>query len=105
MLILTKRFDVIMPKHKHLFDSIVALEKFAEVAYWYNDGNINKILEKKFIPDFIFHYDVEWRYAYDPKITGLEKVNIPKGCYVKDIHWNTQKRIKYFDENKIDLIL
>ncbi|GAA0182700.1 hypothetical protein SH2C18_50320 [Clostridium sediminicola] len=105
ILVLTKRFDLHMPKHKHLFDSIVALEKFAEVVYWHDDGDINKILEEiKFIPDFIFHYDIEWRYAYAPTITGLEKVNIPKGCYVKDIHWNPEKRIKYFEENKIDLI-
>lgn len=105
ILVLIRKFDKIYPKHKHLFDSIAALEKFAEVQYWYKDGDINEILKKiNFKPDFIFHYDIGYNYGLAPKIIGLEKINIPKGCYVIDAHWNPKYRMNYFKNNNIDLI-
>ncbi|WBW96614.1 glycosyltransferase [Oceanirhabdus sp. W0125-5] len=105
ILILIKRFDIERPKHKLLFDMIASIEKFAEVKYWHKDGDINEILKNiKFSPDFIFSYDIEWKYAFTPIITGLEKVNIPKGTYVKDTYWIPRNRIKFIEDNKIDLI-
>src|SRR4051812_10079504 len=105
ILILIKPFGVLYPKHKHKFDMISAIEDFADVYYWHDDGNIQEILLSiPFKPDFILHYDVAWRYRYAPKIVGFEKVDIPKGCYVIDIHYNSKKRYKYFKKNKFDLI-
>lgn len=93
------------PKHKQKFEIISAIEEFAEVRYWHESGDILEILDKiEFKPDFILHYDIAWKYRYAPQITNLDKVNIPKGAYVMDIHYSCEKRINYFEENKIDLI-
>ncbi len=105
ILILIKPFWKNLPKHKPKFESIVAIENFAEVRYWHNNGNIQKIIKRlDFIPDFIFHYDIAWGYALSPNITGLDKINIPKGCLVIDTHFSPVERCKYFEKNKIDLI-
>ncbi|MEN2767521.1 glycosyltransferase family protein [Ornithinibacillus xuwenensis] len=106
ILILIKPFDQTFPKHKPKMEMIREIENFAEVYYWYQDGDIRDILSKLNItPDFIFHYDIAWdRYALAPKITGLDQVNIPKGCFVIDLHWNNPKREAYIYKNKIDLI-
>ncbi|ERN52878.1 glycosyltransferase [Alkalihalophilus marmarensis] len=105
ILILIKRFDLSHPKHKIKMDIINAIEEYAQLCYWYEDGDIKDILKEiPFTPDFIFHYDIAWNYALSPNITGLENVNIPKGCYVIDLHWDNKKRIQYFNENKIDLV-
>lgn len=82
-----------------------ALEQFADVYYWYEDGHIQDILQTLQIkPDFIFHYDIAWNYGLAPKIDGLADTNIPKGCYVIDLHWKPEERIRYFEDNRIDLI-
>lgn len=105
ILIIIKQFADKWPKHKHKYDMITAVEEFAEVKYWHTSGDIINILKDiKFIPDFILHYDIEWNYSYSPLITGLDKVNIPKGFYILDIHYSKKNRIKYFGKNKIDLI-
>ncbi|MDV2685083.1 glycosyltransferase [Alkalihalophilus lindianensis] len=105
VLILIKNFHITHPKHKIKMDIINAIEEFANVKYWHKDADINDVLEQlKFSPDFIFHYDIAWNYALAPKITGLDKINIPKGCYVIDLHWDNVKRLAYFKNNKIDLI-
>ncbi|MGG1397244.1 glycosyltransferase [Bacillus salipaludis] len=57
-----------------------------------------------FIPDFILHYDIAWGNALSPNITGLDEINIPKGCIVIDIHFQPATRSKYFVKNKVDLI-
>ncbi|MBX9968378.1 glycosyltransferase family 1 protein [Priestia aryabhattai] len=104
ILILTKEFDKLYPKQKPKYDFFRSVEKFAEVRYWHKDGEINFILENlDFTPDFIFHYDITG-YAFSPKITGLDNIEIPKGTYVIDEHWNPTERRKYFNDNKIDLI-
>lgn len=100
-----KKFAEKYPKHKFKVDMITAIEEFADIQYWYNDGDIREIIKKiKFKPDFIFHYDVGWGNLYAPNITGLDQIDIPKGCFVNDIHCSKKNRIKYFDKNKIDLI-
>ncbi|WBW96618.1 glycosyltransferase [Oceanirhabdus sp. W0125-5] len=105
ILILIRRFDIKYPKHKHLFDSIAALEEFAEVQYWHEDGNIHEILKKiKIEPDFIFMYDTTWGHGLTPEIKGLGKIKIPKGCYVIDVHHKVENRRSYIENNKIDLI-
>ncbi|GAA0182699.1 hypothetical protein SH2C18_50310 [Clostridium sediminicola] len=105
LLILVRKFDKIYPKHKHLFDSITALEEFAEVRYWYKNGDINDILkEMNFLPDFIYYYDITHGYGLAPKIVGLDKVSIPKGCHVCDIHRSKERRKKFIENNNIDLI-
>lgn len=99
ILMLVKRFADAMPKHQHKFDMIAAIEKVAEVRYWTKDGNILDILARiDFEPDFIFHYDFEWRNAFAPHITNLDKVNILKGCYVLDVHFEPDQRNKYFHQ-------
>ncbi|MGF7060008.1 glycosyltransferase family protein [Brassicibacter mesophilus] len=105
ILIIIKKFAEKYPKHKHKYDMIEALEEFADIEYWNDEGDICDILKKiRFKPDFILHYDFAWDYTWAPKITGLEKVDIPKGCFVIDIHWIEEDRIRYFEDNKIDLI-
>lgn len=97
VLILVKPFTKKMPKHQHKYDIIRAIEKVADVRYWHENGNILDILKKvNMKPDFIFHYDIAWNYAFAPQITNLDKVKIPIGCYVMDIHWNKKFRRAYF---------
>lgn len=105
ILILIRPFTNRFPKHKQKFETIRAIEKIAEVQYWYKDGNIHDILKNtKFQPDFIFHYDIGYGYPLAPRITGLHEVDIPKGCYVIDAHYSPPERKRYFEQNKIDLI-
>lgn len=105
ILILIRPFIKSFSKHKPKYDSIQAIEKFAEVKYWYEDGNIHDIIKTlNFTPDFIFHYDIAWGYALAPNITGLNEVDIPKGCFVIDCHYSPSVRRKYFEDSKIDLI-
>ncbi|MDQ8735762.1 glycosyltransferase [Paenibacillus sp. LHD-38] len=106
VLILIKPFNKKMPKHQHKYDFIKAIEKVADVQYWHRNGDILDILKKiKMKPDFIFHYDIAWNYAFSPNITNLNKVKIPLGCYVMDVHWNKKFRSAYFHKTaKPDLI-
>ncbi|QOT08097.1 glycosyltransferase [Paenibacillus sp. JNUCC32] len=105
ILFLIKPFDTMYAKHKQKFESIREIEKFATVRYWYEDGNILEILKKlNFQPDCIVHYDIAWGYAFAPRITGLDQVDIPKGCFVLDKHYSKETRIEYIESNKIDII-
>lgn len=106
ILILIRAFDVRMPKHKHKFDTIRAIGQYANVRYWSANGSILDILKKiDMKPDFIFHYDFSWDYSFAPLITDLPKIDIPKGCYVLDVHWKPHERKYYFDKGgKPDLI-
>ncbi|MFB4163997.1 glycosyltransferase [Alteribacillus sp. JSM 102045] len=105
ILFLVKQFGERLAKHKAKFDFIKAIEKQAEVYYWDKDGNILDILQQiNFNPDFIYHYDIAWNYAFAPKIAGLGSVNIPKGCFIYDAHYNKSIRTDYINQNKIDLI-
>lgn len=105
ILILVKPFWKDYPKHKPKFEALQAIEKYADVRYWYSNGNIIDILNKlDFNPDFILHYDIAWNNALAPSISGLDKINIPKGCIVIDIHFNPTIRKEYINRNKIDLI-
>ncbi|MDY0405037.1 hypothetical protein P5G51_006155 [Virgibacillus sp. 179-BFC.A HS] len=66
LLVLMKQFGK-YPKHQPKIDMIRALEKFADVYYWHNDGDIKDIIRKLQIkPDFIFHYDIAWNYGLAP---------------------------------------
>ncbi|MFA9456774.1 glycosyltransferase [Halalkalibacter sp. AB-rgal2] len=105
ILLLIRKFHLLAPKHQLKFDMMQALEAEANVLYWHEDGSILDILaslEQK--PDFILHYDIAWGYYFAPRITDLEKVDIPKGCYVMDIHWEKAKRLHYFLQSKVDLV-
>lgn len=109
LLLLVKPFAETMPKHRHKFDMLKAIESVAEVRYWHRDGSIKNIVEQLeqsgFVPDFILHYDIEWNNAFSPHITGWEKVNIKKGCYVLDVHYDPEKRRSYFHHTaKPDII-
>ncbi|WP_364152930.1 glycosyltransferase family protein [Paenibacillus sp. LPE1-1-1.1] len=106
VLILVKPFNQTMPKHQHKYDFIQAIEKVADVRYWHSNGNILEILKKMNMkPDFIFHYDIAWNFAFAPQITNLDKVKIPVGCYVMDVHWRKEARREYFSHTaKPDLI-
>ncbi|GIN19872.1 glycosyltransferase [Siminovitchia fordii] len=104
ILVLVKPFWV-YPKHKVKRDIFEALEKYADIYYWYKNGHIKDILRVLNIkPDFIFHYDIAWNFIMSPKIEGLADIDIPTGCFVIDLHWQADARIQYFQENKIDLI-
>ncbi|QNK56026.1 glycosyltransferase [Paenibacillus sp. PAMC21692] len=107
VLMLVKRFNETYPKHVHKFDMLRAIEEVADVTYWSKDGDIRAILESlPERPDVIFHYDIEWRNAFAPHITGLDKVGILKACYVLDVHYLPAVRKDYFERNaKPDLIL
>jgi hypothetical protein len=105
ILILIRDFGNKYPKHKQKFDLIKHLESVADVYYWHEDGSILNILKAiDFVPDFILHYDISWGYTYAPDITDLDKVSIPKGCFVIDVHWDKTKRLMYFIRNHVDLI-
>lgn len=105
ILFLIKPFGNTLAKHKAKFDFIKAIENYADVYYWHKDGNMSSILKQiNFKPDFIYHYDIAWNYVFAPKITGLRSVNIPKGCFIYDAHYNKKIRKKYIEENQIDLI-
>ncbi|MFS0824114.1 glycosyltransferase [Bacillus sp. 1P02SD] len=105
ILILVRPFWHKFPIHKVFFDTIQTIGKFADVRYWYHNGDIYDIIhELNFKPDFILHYDIAWGSVLSPSISGLDQINIPKGCFVIDTHFNTAIRRKYFDQNKTDLI-
>jgi len=105
LLILIKNFGKVYLKHKMKYKMIEALEQFAEVYYWDRNGNIFDIIKKIGVtPDFILHYDLAWGGFFAPTITDLAEINIPKGCYVIDVHWKKNTRVQYFINNKIDLI-
>lgn len=105
LLILIKKFGNTYQKHKVKYEMISALEEFAEVYYWHKDGSIlNIIKEINVTPDFILHYDIAWGNFFAPVIKDFEKIDIPKGCYVIDVHWQKNKRSQYFRNNHIDLI-
>lgn len=105
ILILVKKFGIRYPKHKIKYDLIDAISQFADVHYWHKDGSILDIIDQiQMNPDFIFHYDIAWKNKFSPEIKDLDKVNIPKGCFVIDIHFNPNVRRQYFDQNKIDVI-
>ncbi|MFD0829720.1 glycosyltransferase [Neobacillus sp. M.A.Huq-85] len=115
ILILIKPFGILYPKHRIKFDIIEAIAEYAEVTWWFEDGDIRDILKRtKAKPDFIFHYDVAYGYKTAPRITGLDQVDIPKGCFISDLHYHPsekaqiknheQTRIDYVTKNNIDLI-
>lgn len=106
ILMLAKRFAEAMPKHRHKFDMLEAIEKAADVRYWTKDGDIFDIMARlDFQPDMIFHYDFEWRNAFAPHIKNLDRVGILKGCYVLDVHFDPAARREYFDRTaKPDMI-
>ncbi|MBM7541970.1 glycosyltransferase [Amphibacillus cookii] len=105
LLILIKRFDKHFPKHRMKYEMIKALEQFADVYYWHQDGDIKEIINQIGVtPDFILHYDTAWNYTFAPHVEKLDEISIPKGCFVIDVHWKKQKRVQYFNENQIDLI-
>lgn len=104
ILVLMKPFWI-YPKHQPKIDMITALESHTEVYYWHENGHIQTILEElNMKPDFIFHYDIAWNYGLAPKIDGLSEIDIPIGCFVIDLHWKPDERIRYFEENNIDVI-
>jgi len=93
------------PKHKPKTDLFKALEEQANIYYWHEDGHIKQIIKQiRIKPDFIFHYDIAWENRLAPKIMGLDKTDVPTGCFVIDLHWKPKERIRYFKENKIDII-
>ncbi|WP_153464883.1 MULTISPECIES: glycosyltransferase [Sediminibacillus] len=105
ILILVRQFWLDFPKHKPKIDMLRAIEEFAEVNYWHEDGNIHEILGAlQWKPDFIFHYDIAWDNGLAPVITGLADIDIPKACFVIDLHFSKTKRIQYIEKNKVDLI-
>ncbi len=105
ILILVRQFWLDFPKHKPKIDMLRAIEEFAEVHYWHEDGNIHEILGAlQWRPDFIFHYDIAWDNGLAPAITGLADIDIPKACFVIDLHFSKAERMIYFEKNKIDLI-
>lgn len=105
ILILIKPFWKDLAKHKSKFDFIKSLEQFADIYYWYENGSILNIIKKLNInPDFIFHYEVANYYKLSPKITDLDKIDIPKGCFIIDSHYNPDFRRDYIIKNKIDLV-
>lgn len=92
-------------KHLPKIDFIRTLAKHTNITYWYKEGHIKDILAKLDVkPDFIYHYDIAWNYAFAPRIIGLGEIDIPKGCFVIDIHWSPESRKDYFKVNKIDMI-
>ena len=93
------------PKHHPKMEMVQSLEKYAEVHYWYEDGHIHDILQKLDIqPDFIFQYDIAWNNTLAPNIEGLGETEVATGCFVIDLHWNPKARVRYFENNKIDVI-
>ncbi|MEW9672180.1 glycosyltransferase [Ammoniphilus sp. 3BR4] len=105
LLILVKPFGKLYPKHRPKYDFLEAIAKFSYVKFWHQDGDIRTILRRlNFKPDFIYHFDVGYNYSLSPKITGLNLVDIPKGTYIYDEHWNPASRIRYLQNNKIDII-
>ncbi|WHH58353.1 glycosyltransferase [Petroclostridium sp. X23] len=105
ILILIRKFADKYPKQRFLFDLIPAIQDLADIEYWHEDGDIREILEKiRFEPDFIFQYDIGWGFIYAPHITGLGEIEIPKGCYVNDVHNPREERIACFEDGKVDLI-
>ncbi|WP_240941558.1 glycosyltransferase [Paenibacillus sp. HB172176] len=106
LLILAKRFADTMPKHQHKFDMLTAIEQAADVSYWHRDGDILEILNGlDFEPDAIFHYDIEWRNAFAPQIRNLDKCKLLKACFVLDVHFEPDTRLRYFNRDaKPDMI-
>ncbi|WP_240689479.1 glycosyltransferase [Ammoniphilus sp. YIM 78166] len=105
ILILVKPFGKMYPKHRPKYDFLEAVAKYAQVKFWHEDGDIRNILKKiGFTPDFVYHYDMSYNYSLSPRITGLNLIDIPKGAYIYDAHWNVSQRMSYLNQNKIDLI-
>jgi spore maturation protein CgeB len=105
ILLFIKPFWKDLAKHKSKSDFFKTLEKYASVHYWYRDGNIHEILNQISIkPDFILHYDIAHNYTLSPNISGLNRISIPKGCYVIDPDHSPAIRRKYIHENNIDIV-
>ncbi|WP_284637741.1 glycosyltransferase family protein [Paenibacillus silviterrae] len=102
ILVLIKPFKSMQGAQYH--PVIEAMKKYAEIRCWSSNGNIQVILEKlNWKPDFIFIYDYE-SSVYSPFIADLHKVDIPKGCYVLNIHDRPELRRTYILKNNVDLL-
>jgi len=81
----------------------VELSKLVNVAMWYESGDINDILNNiSFTPDFILLNDL--KESRCPKITGLNKINIPFGIIVHDLHYKIDKRKQFMKENDVEYV-
>ncbi|WP_068672582.1 glycosyltransferase [Oceanobacillus sp. Castelsardo] len=104
ILVLIKQFGIYV-KHQPKMEMIKEIEKYADIYYWHKDGHIKDIIRQIGItPDFIFHYDIAWNYGLAPNVQGLNEVDIKKGCFVIDLHWKPEERIRYFENVGIDII-
>lgn len=100
-----RRFDQSFPKHKVKYEFLQAIERVANVSYHHDHGDIIDILQQQTNqPDFILHYDITANNRLSPKITNLNKIDIPVGAYVIDAHWKPEKRKEYLDHNNISLV-
>ncbi|MBD0379945.1 glycosyltransferase [Paenibacillus sedimenti] len=75
------------------------------VQYVNEGGPISKILAKaNFAPDFIYIDNLERFILNHGPITGLSKINIPKGLSFMDLHRNKELLLSFVKKNKIDLV-
>ncbi|WP_261132632.1 glycosyltransferase [Bacillus sp. Marseille-Q3570] len=79
------------------------LSKHTNLTYWYEDGNLPDIIAQLSPrPDFILFNDHKPDYC--PIIYQVNKVNIPKGALVHDLHYLPGRRKKNYRKNNINYL-
>ncbi|MCF6409161.1 glycosyltransferase [Pseudalkalibacillus salsuginis] len=77
------------------------LDKLCNLTYWYEDGNLPDIIAQlPQSPDFILFNDQKPDYC--PWIRNIDKVTIPKGALVHDMHYRIGRRKKMYQKNHIE---
>ncbi|WP_408010744.1 glycosyltransferase [Pseudalkalibacillus sp. A8] len=77
------------------------LKKSCNLTYWYKDGKLPDIINQlQQPPDFILFNDQ--RPNYCPRIRNIDRVLIPKGTLVHDIHYRKGWRKKFYQKNQIE---
>ncbi|WP_221563892.1 glycosyltransferase [Alkalihalobacillus sp. TS-13] len=77
------------------------LKKHCNLTYWYEDGNLPDIIAQlPRRPDFILFNDQKPDYC--PWIRNIDKVTIPKGALVHDLHYRIGRRKKLYQKNQIE---
>ncbi|WLD94948.1 glycosyltransferase [Alkalihalobacillus sp. AL-G] len=77
------------------------LQELCNLMYWYEDGNLPDIIHQVPVrPDFILFNDQKPDYC--PWIRHVDKVTIPKGTLVHDLHYRIPRRKKMYQIDQIE---
>ena len=99
-----ERYDYYLRSDDYFKQALIRLPN-VDIRYYYRGGDIKEILVTlQFSPDFIYVHDLEYFLLYCGSITGLNKVNVPKGISFHDLHRKANLLHSFVRENNINLI-